>query len=93
LTPQSAIIPLRDGYAHEAKVHPGCDADHKPSTNGLPTSIDGITRLSPIRRSSMSAPSSTKLPHLRIPDSVSSFLARLVLAGLAVMLLALTGHA
>jgi hypothetical protein len=41
----------------------------------------------------MSAPSSTKLPHLRIPDSVSSFLARLVLAGLAVMLLALTGHA
>jgi hypothetical protein len=33
------------------------------------------------------------MPQLRIPDSVSSFLARMVLAGFAVMLLALTGHA
>jgi hypothetical protein len=87
------IIPFRDGKAHQAKVHRGCDAGHKTLPNGLPTSIDGFTRLSPIGRSSMPAPSSTKFPQLRISDSVASFLARMVLAGFAVTLLALTGHA
>ncbi|HEY4162499.1 MAG TPA: hypothetical protein VGM59_05500 [Dongiaceae bacterium] len=41
----------------------------------------------------MSAPSSAKASQPLVPYAVSCFLARMALAGFAVLLLALTGHA